>query len=424
MANETNNNASPKNPAPTIPTAAIPTPTISNEHLAKVIERAKSDHNVRLSLADGVQPVMAKRNLIIVGTGDGGCNIAKAINDACPDTYFIAYNTSTRGMQDMDADMVVVPKEEDGSGKVRSYSKEVFCGPGGYAQELLQAVSALAQKVDDLEYILVTTTVDGGTGGGVSPMIAKFLNDNMDIPVIILGVYPSLTEDATAMFNALQWQSEVEKTGCPYIILDNNDPEISSKLQIHQKVNAQAAQMIKILTGDMFGSTNISAIDNRDMYMLLKHVGGRICIYGQPGKPTVGKTLDEYIIDMIQHTNSPIPNEVEGIGLFLKGPETFVKNADTSLAKICATYGNAAVRYFHLEVSDDPYVAIVMTGNSEPADRLWVMKQRYDEIMNNIKKTASSVSDIMNDMNNPLTKPEKKTAPKNMDLSALDMFKD
>ena len=65
-----------------------------------------------------------------------------------------------------------------------------------------------------------------------------------------------------------------------------------------------------------------------------------------------------------------------------------------------------------------------MTGNSEPTDRLMIMKQRYDEIMNNIKKTASSVTDIMSDMNNPLSKPEKKTAPKNMDLSALDFFKE
>ena len=423
MATETtNNNVSPKNPAPTVP-SSIPTPSISDEKITGMVERVKTDRNVRLSLADGIKDIV-NRNLIIVGTGDGGCNIAQEINKACPDTYFVVYNTSARGMDKLNADVIIIPQEEDGSGKVRSYSKEVFCSANGYAQELLQAISSLADKINNLEYILVTTTADGGTGGGVSPMIAKFLNDNMDIPVIILGVYPSLTEDATAMFNALQWQSEVEKTGCPYIILDNNDPDVSFKLQVHQKVNAQAAQMVKILTGEMFGPTNISAIDNRDMYMLLKHIGGRICIYGQEGKPPVGKSIDEYIMDMIQYTNSPAPNEVEGIGLFIKGPETFVKNADTSLTKICATYGNAAIRYFHLEVSDDPYIAIIMTGNSEPTDRLMIMKQRYDEIMNNIKKTASSVTDIMSDMNNPLSKPEKKTAPKNMDLSALDFFKE
>ena len=415
--NENNVNATPN---------TVPNPTernLNDDQIKELINKAKNDRNVRLSLADGIHSTVT-RNFIIVGTGDGGCNIAQAIMNACPDVFFIAYNTSTRGMTKLNPDMVVTPEEEDGSGTVRSYSKEVFCSTNGYAQQLLQKVTAICEKAENIEYILVTTTVDGGTGGGVSPMIAKFLSDNMDIPVILLGVYPSLTEDATAMYNALQWQSEVEKTGCPYIILDNNDPDVSFKLQVHQKVNAQAAQMVKILTGEMFGPTNISAIDNRDMYMLLKHIGGRICIYGQKGKPPIGKSIDEYIMDMIQYTNSPAPNEVEGIGLFIKGPETFVKNADTSLTKICATYGNAAIRYFHLEVSDDPYIAIIMTGNSEPTDRLMIMKQRYDEIMNNIKKTASSVTDIMSDMNNPLSKPEKKTAPKNMDLSALDFFKE
>lgn len=404
----------------------VPNPTernLNDDQIKELINKAKNDRNVRLSLADGIHSTVT-RNFIIVGTGDGGCNIAQAIMNACPDVFFIAYNTSTRGMTKLNPDMVVTPEEEDGSGKVRSYSKEVFCSTNGYAQQLLQKVTAICEKAENIEYILVTTTVDGGTGGGVSPMIAKFLSDNMDIPVILLGVYPSLTEDATAMYNALQWQSEVEKTGCPYIILDNNDSELTSKLQIHKKVNDQAAQIVKILSGAMFGSTNISTIDNRDMYMLLKHVGGRICIYGQAGKPSIGKTLDDYLIDMIQTTNLPAPNEVEGIGLFLKGPENFVKNADTSLSKICATYGDAAVRYFHLEISDDPYVAIVMSGCSEPADRLWVMKQRYDEIMNNSKKSASSIGDIMMDMNNPLTKPIKKTPPKNMDMSALDFFKE
>lgn len=120
----------------------------------------------------------------------------------------------------------------------------------------------------------------------------------------------------------------------------------------------------------------------------------------------------------------PAPMGVEGIGLFLKGPEDFVRNADTTLSQIAAKYGNAAVRYFHLEIAEDPYVGLVMTGVDEPGDRLWLMKQRYDEIMNNVKKTGSAIGDIMTDMGNPLGKVSKKVAPSDMDMSALNFFKD
>lgn len=394
---------------------------ITDQEIKQAIDRAKIHKDAIISMASGIHSTVS-RNFIVVGTGDGGCNIAQAIKNVCPDTFFVAYNTSSRGMTKLDPDMMISPKEEDGSGKVRSYSKEVFCNGNGYAQELLTGVASLAEKIENLEYILVTTTADGGTGGGVSPMVAKFLNDNIDIPVIILGVYPALTEDATAQFNALQWQSEVEKTGCPYIILDNNDPSTPAKLLVHKKINDAAAQAVKILSGAMFGPTNISAIDNRDMYMLLKHIGGRICVYGKAGRPSVGQSLDDYIQGMIDQGSMPEPIGVDGIGLFLKGPEDFVKNADTTLSQLSVKYGDAAVRYFHLEVADEPYVAIVMTGVEEPGDRLWLMKQRYDEIMASAKKSTSAIGDIMSDMGNPLGKVTKKVAPTDIDMSALNIF--
>ena len=50
--------------------------------------------------------------------------------------------------------------------------------------------------------------------------------------------------------------------------------------------------------------------------------------------------------------------------------------------------------------------------------------KKYDEIMNNVKKTGSAIGDIMTDMGNPLGKVSKKVAPSDMDMSALNFFKD
>ena len=98
---------------------------LTEEDMKKIVDRAKNDKVSSMSFASGIHSTIS-RNFIVVGTGDGGCNIAQAIKNVCPDTFFVAYNTSTRGMTRLNPDMVIAPDEEDGSGKVRSYSKEVF----------------------------------------------------------------------------------------------------------------------------------------------------------------------------------------------------------------------------------------------------------------------------------------------------------
>ena len=75
--NENNVNATPN---------TVPNPTernLNDDQIKELINKAKNDRNVRLSLADGIHSTVT-RNFIIVGTGDGGCNIAQAIMNACP----------------------------------------------------------------------------------------------------------------------------------------------------------------------------------------------------------------------------------------------------------------------------------------------------------------------------------------------------
>lgn len=399
---------------------SVQTNNWNEEAIKDVIDRAKADGVVSATMTDSIDA--PSRNFITVGLGDGGCNIASAIAKAIPSSFTILYNTSTRAMDRLTGDARIFPDGKDGSGKLRSYSQEVF--KQGVYKNLMGTIQSVAGKVANLEYILVTTTCAGGTGGGVSPIAAKFISDNIDVPVIIIGVYPSITEDATAQFNAMTWQTEVIKTGLPYIILDNNDDSDKATLTIHEKINQQAVKIAQILSGQMFGETNISAIDNRDMYMLLHHIGGRIAVYGTTQKPGVGKTLDDTLLDLTEKWNEPAPTMLGGIGVFLKGPEDMIRNADTSLSKLRSVFGDTSVQYVHLEISDDVYIALVCAGCGEPATRLTMMRQKYDEITNSFKKQDSIVSSIISGVANPLGTAEEgkpRRSQTEMDLSALEL---
>ena len=394
----------------------------SEEEIMEHIKKAEEREDVTLtevSSTNTVDQSATVRHLLVVGCGDGGSMIASAIRSKVPGTYAICYNTSPRAMEKINADIKMIPDAEDGSGKVRDYSKSVF-KQGSY-KVLLGNVAAALESRPDIAYILVCATADGGTGSGVSPMIAKILSDNNNIPVMILGVYPNLSEDATAQFNTMVWQDEVFRTNLPYMIFDNNVPGVSNKLQIHDKVNGSIAEMLRVITGDFYGNSNISTIDSRDMWMLLVNTGKRIVIASSQKRPSTGQSLDDYVEQMLEVNNQPMPDNVKGIGILLKGPSEMIRSMDTSLGKIRQTYGDAVVQYTHIEESDEIRISVIMSGCTEPENRLYMIKSRYDDIQNAQREDTSSIASMLGSMSNPLgTLKSTKKESVEPDLSGLD----
>lgn len=361
------------------------------------------------------------RKLLIVGCGDGGCNIGNAISAAIPDeSYFVAYNTSTRGMPEIHANKLILPRDEDGAGKIREFSKDVF-KKNSY-KILLDTVAKVVETEGEFAYIVITTTTDGGTGSGISPMAAKLFSDNIQVPVLVLGVYPSIQEDPTAQFNALQWQAEMNKIGVPYFVLDNNQP--MNSVETHKLVNGEAALLMSLLAGCEYGNSNISMIDNRNLYMLLIHVnngGGRIVGAVSTTRPASDQTLDDYIDGLLKKNYQPLPSDCRGIGVFVKGPKEFIGKVSTDLPDLQAKYGTAMIKFAHIEEADEVKVGILMTGCSEAADRLTAIKGRYDDAMRDQSKKKSVVSDLMADADNPMGVVKDKTVSEQADLSALDL---
>lgn len=383
-----------------------------------MLKEAPPKEDVRDKNSDEIIPTTTRR-LMIIGCGDGGCNIATTIARKIPDESFvIAYNTSTRNVDDIVADTHIFPVAEDGSGKERDYSKNVF--KQNAFKKLLDKVQEILTELVDIAYIIICTTTDGGTGSGVSPMVAKLLSDNTDIPVILMGVYPSMDEDATSQYNALQWQSEVDKIQLPYFILDNNQPGMRKPL-VHEAVNNQAALIASLLAGKEFGNSNISIIDNRNLYMLLVQMGNRLIAGIETARPTANQSLDEYVMNILQNDYQPDPVGARGIGIFVRGPKDMLDKMDTSLPEVQKRYGNVVLHFAHIEEGPSPKIAILMTGNAENSQRITEMKVRYDDIMQALKNRTSVLGDVLSNTSNPIGNTFKKKPNSEMDTSALDL---
>lgn len=354
------------------------------------------------------------RRVLVIGCGGGGCNISTIITDRVPeDVYTIAYDTSAHNMpQNVLANKKATIDGEDGAGKVRDYSKNLF--KNGTYEKVLDYVSA---GIDALggrpDYILITTTADGGTGSGMSVILAKLLADNMELPVLVIGVYPTMQDDAQSQYNAMEWQTELVKVGIPYFILDNNipfqqligNPEMKAEArmtEVYRKVNEQAARIGALLTGTNFGVSTNGMIDRRNLLMLTMKIGGRMVATSDTTRPTAGQTLDDYIEAMLQKSCQPMPYGVSGIGVWVKGPKDMLAQMDTSLPKLQAKYGNAMLKFAHVEEAPNSEIGIIMTGCDEAADRLAEMRHRYDDIMLNMAKRGSCTGELLSGATNPM----------------------
>ena len=122
-----------------------------------------------------------------------------------------------------------------------------------------------------------------------------------------------------------------------------------------------------------------------------------------------------------------MPENVGGIGIFLKGDDDLLSKMDPSLTQFRAKYGDAAVHYSHIETSDkEVCISILTSGSSEPVNRIYEMRGRYDDIMNN-QNTIDDISESMlSDISNPFGTVKKKDSTVseqgNIDLSALNIF--
>lgn len=365
----------------------------------------------------------ATRKIMVIGCGDGGSNITSAIVKALPaDTFGMIYNTSDRAMAFQKSNISIRPFGVDGSGKVRSFATEIFKDPEiATGRRFMERAKELIDEMGDLSYIVVVGTADGGTGSGTVPIMAKLLRANLDIPVIVMGVYPSIAEDAMSQFNAIQWQQEINDAQVPYIILDNStdDPNMDP-IAVHEKVNRYAVEIIKLLSGNIYGDTDISIIDNRNLYMLIEQMGGRIVIATENGRPSNQTTLDDHILRMLERNYQPEPSDVRGIGVFIKGPEDMITRYNTSIQKVQEKYGYAILKFAHVQVDKDPAVAILLSGCSEATDRLLQMQGKYDDLMRAKTNGGSRASALANDMVNPVGTVKKAGKKEGLDFSVLE----
>ena len=130
---------------------------------------------------------------------------------------------------------------------------------------------------------------------------------------------------------------------------------------------------------------------------------------------------DSFMMNLMNHAEQPMPKNATAIGIFVKGPKSFIENVDVSLLQVRSEIGNAQM-YTHIEESDDVRISLIAAGCTAYDDRMYQMRQRYDDIIASANTDTVNASDVMVGMDNPFaTRLTKKVLTEDVDTSALNL---
>lgn len=367
----------------------------------------------------------------IIGTGNCGNQVAaKACHQLNIDG--IALNTSDQDLEKVkgvDNLTTFSLGDKKGAGQSRADAKAALKGE---VQRVLED-KEFKSFISSQEIIYIVSSTGGGTGSGISPLLSHLIRQMTDVPVILVGVLPTLDEDRGVQINTLNYLKELysvlqEPT---YMLYDNNRLVNKGSVNMMTEINASIVRDICILSGFHNISTEFASIDDRDMKRLVS----------PPGMITLGSVLDinEKDLDtnsieelMVQDlkTNTHCELDYDGVvantGIITKLSPRINANFNMNIPEIHGFIGQPSITGFkHIAINSDSSfpndVFFIASGLSPVNDRIRKINERVAEIDASRKDSAGAVALENSVLDNGMTADRKVTGTPDI-ASSFEMF--
>lgn len=326
---------------------------------------------------------------LLVGVGAAGNKavmtaIEKNVVDV-EDTIII--NSTTKDFpKEYTGKTIVLSNSDTGCGKERGVAK-------AYAKTAISdGKFNMEQDIQKYTTVIICTSVEGGTGSGSAPIIAKLFNQVFAKNVHIIA-FTGFEEDVRGLSNTVEFFKEID----PKIIVQTiSNKEFmrksgNNKLRAEQLANIEMAERISVLTGKDFidGSQNI---DDTDILKLSNTAGYMTVEKSYFSKPL--ETNDDYekiVKHMIYDSASiqsknPAPSR---LGIILNISPASEDAIDYSFTSIKEAYGNPYEFFQQIQWDGNKeYIAYIASGMKMPIDEIEAVYNRYKEQSGRINKST------------------------------------
>lgn len=332
-----------------------------------------------------------------IGVGNAGNQIA----DLAMSAYNIpgvAINSSQKDLINVKHIGKIIIGDEKGAGKNRGEAKEFI---KLHVKNLLNH-EKFVNLIKENDIVFVISSVGGGTGSGMSPILTDILSRSFpDKKFVLIEVYPPIGESIAAQQNSLDYLKEVRSflPNVVYLAYDNNRRANLTSPEMMHSVNEEIVEGLVVFRGDYLYPTPFNSIDEKDM---LRFFGtpGRLAVYildDIKEKDFDENSIEDAMINVIKNISSNVELDrdkiVKRLGVITNLNSALTKMFDTNLKKIKELIGEPVESYEHSYVAEKDEtnrVILIASGLSVPDDRLTKIVQRIEEGLEELSRQKES----------------------------------
>lgn len=328
----------------------------------------------------------------VIGCGNAGNQTVSAANTKYPDIPVLAINCSENDLATVNQNIVrKVIGDGKGAGKNRAESKKFL------AQGLSDLVSDEDVKkfMKGLDIVFIVSSTGGGTGSGMSLLLAKVLTRGFpEVFPITVGILPSISEALSTQANTIEYLSELYTLleNPTYMLYDNEKGSCiglpTSKMM--ESVNNQIVEDINILRGNYNVPTKYTSIDEKDAKILITTPGRLVVasLYNLSDRMLETRGVEDILCDYIKAGGFHVPIQrdkiIKRMGVIVNMYSELLNEFDSSLPKVQGFVGAAVEGFEHLAETESRkmpnHVFLIMAGLTKINDRIATINDRIKEI--------------------------------------------
>lgn len=324
---------------------------------------------------------------LLIGIGAAG---NKAVSTALEmgivsfeDTIMIN-STSKDFPSDYDGKKIILSPKDTGCGKERKVALD-------YTISAVKSGKLNIENIETYTAIIICTSVEGGTGSGSAPTIAKFFNQLYKKNVHVIA-FAGFEEDVRGLGNTVEFFQEIDSNLIVQTI--SNAAFLreagQNKFKAEELANREMCKRIEILTGKNF-ITSKQNIDDTDILKVSNTSGFMTVEQRYLEKPLVDQDDFNRVIKKMIYDSKSIKSSKPGavrLGVILNIDPASEDAIDYTFRDLKAAYGNPYECFLQEQWDGKKeYIAFITSGMQMPLDEIKSVYSRYQEASEKVNKT-------------------------------------
>lgn len=336
-------------------------------------------------------------NALFFGCGAAGnkfLNQAVQSGIVCLQDAILVNSTSKDFPPDFEGKKIILSDKNTGCGKERSVAKDL--AKGAIAEGAFDI-----PNIEEYDTVIVITSVEGGTGSGASPLIAKYFNKVHARNTHIIA-FTGFEDDVRGLANTVEFCKEIDPNIVVQLISNKSFlvEAGDNKLRAEELANKEMAKRISVITGQDFieGSQNI---DDTDIIKLSNTAG-----YMTVEKMYFNKSLetrDDYeklIKKILYNSHSVKSTNPKRLGVIFNVKEESKDACDFSATSIKEAFGTPYEYFTQVQYDGiQEYIAYIVSGMRMPTESIEETYQKYLASSGSLDKTADTFYSEVSGMN-------------------------